>query len=114
MIVESNDYNAAGENFQIQGVQIMQSANGLTGSGINLNKVTGDTGGSPVSGPRQAFNSAGSHDNDVLKIVDIGFIQNTSGTLDADLDFSFRIADGDADTTSMQHLLIDISNDFII
>ena len=114
VIVESNDYNAAGENFQIQGVQIMQSANGLTGSGINLNKVTGDTGGSPVSGPRQAFNSAGSHDNDVLKIVDIGFVQNTSGTLDADLDFSFRIADGDADTTSTQHLLIDISNDFII
>jgi hypothetical protein len=114
VIVESNDYNAPGENFQIQGIQIMQSANGLTGSGINLNKVIGGTGGSPVSGPRQTFNLAGSHDNDVLKIADIGFIQHTSGTLDADLDFSFQIADGDADTTSTQHLLIDISNDFII
>ena len=55
LVMESNDYNAAGETFQIQGIQIMQSANGLTGSGINLNgavdnPLTADVieGGSPV------------------------------------------------------------------
>jgi hypothetical protein len=44
VIIESNDYNAAGEHYQIQGVQIMQSANGLTGNGINLNGATGAGG----------------------------------------------------------------------
>src|SRR5262249_23948762 len=41
VVVEANDYNLAGETYQIQGIQIMQSANGLTGSGINLNGAVG-------------------------------------------------------------------------
>src|SRR5262249_22646746 len=41
LIIEQNDYTVAGETYQIQGMQIMQSANGLTGNAINLNGATG-------------------------------------------------------------------------
>jgi len=43
----------------------------------------------------------------VLKIVDIGFVQSTSGTQDAHLDFSLQIRDADADLTTTQHLFVD-------
>jgi len=46
--------------------------------------------------------------------VDIGFVQQTSGTIDAGLDFAFKLADADGDTTATQHLTVSISNDFII
>ena len=103
VILESNDYNAANEHFQIQGVQIMQSANGLTGTGINLNGAVGVNGGSTGT---QSFTDASFHTNDVLKITDIGFIQTTSGQLDAHLDFSFLNVDADGDQTVAQHLLV--------
>jgi hypothetical protein len=43
----------------------------------------------------------------VLKIVDIGFLQTTSGTQDAHLDFAFQIKDADGDPTATQHLFVD-------
>ena len=86
LILESNDYNDGTETFQIQGVQIMQSANGLTGNAINLNGATGAGGDSNATSGLTAWDPT---DNDVLKIVDIGFVQQTSGTIDALLDFSF-------------------------
>ena len=112
LIIEQNDYTAAGETYQIQGMQIMQSANGLTGSAINLNGAVGTSGGSSLNaGDLTAFDPT---DNDVLKIVDIGFVQQSSGTIDANLDFSFTLVDGDGDTTSQQTLSLHISNDYII
>ena len=81
----SNDYNDGTETFQIQGVQIMQSANGLTGNAINLNGATGAGGDSNATSGLTAWDPT---DNDVLKIVDIGFVQSTSGTIDALLDFA--------------------------
>ena len=111
MIIEANDYNLAGEHYQLQGVQIMQSANGLTGSGINLNRATGVNGGSPVGGTLQSWTDPSfGNENDNLKITDIGFIQTQTGTQDASLDFSFQIVDGDGDTTATQHLLVDVLN----
>lgn len=112
VIIESGDYNASGEHFQIQGMQIMQSGNGLTGQAINLNKLTDNPntveveGNSPVGGPLQAWEAT---DNDVLKITDIGFIQSTSGQIGANLDFAVNIQDGDGDTTGIQHLLVDVA-----
>ena len=50
-------------------------------------------------------------DNDVLKIVDIGFIQSTTGTTDAHLDFSFNVVDADGDTTDTQTISVDVLND---
>ena len=45
-IIEKNDFNTGTENWEIIGVQIMQSANGLTGSAIDLNKAVGAAGAS--------------------------------------------------------------------
>ncbi|MCY1228343.1 hypothetical protein D9M72_406530 [compost metagenome] len=106
LIIEQNDYTVAGETYQIQGVQIMQSANGLTGDAINLIGATGANGGSNATSNLTAFDTT---DNDVLKIVDIGFVQSTSGTIPADLDFAFQVADADADQTATQHILVDVS-----
>jgi hypothetical protein len=111
VILEQNDYRVAGETYQIQGIQIMQSANGLTGTAINLNGATGANGGSNATSNLTAWDTA---DNDVLKIVDIGFVQQTSGTIDANLDFSFALADADFDPTATQHLLVNVSNNWIV
>jgi len=117
VIIESNDYNASGEHYQIQGMQIMQSGNGLAGSAINLNRVTDNpntvavegssTGAASGTGggPAQAWEAA---DNDVLKITDIGFIQTTSGQIGASLDFAVNIQDADGDATGIQHLAVDV------
>ena len=113
VVIEANDYNLAGETYQIQGIQIMQSANGLTGDGINLNRAVGANGGSSTNNAftLQSFTDASfGNEQDVLKITDIGFIQTTSGTLEADLDFAFQIIDADGDTTAVQHLLVDVLN----
>jgi len=113
VIIESNDYNAAGETFQIQGVQIMQSANGIVGNNtaINLVGATGLAGGSNATTSLVNWDPT---DNDVLKIVDIGFIQETSGTVDGLLDFSYAVADADFDPTATQHVFVNVSNDFIV
>jgi hypothetical protein len=110
-VIEANDYNAVGETYQIQGVQIMQSANGLMGNAINLNGAVGTDGGSNATSNLTAWDLT---DNDVLKIVDIGFIQRTSGTIDANLDFAFQLQDADFDQTLIQHLLVNVSNDWIV
>jgi len=106
LIIEQNDYTVAGETYQIQGVQIMQSANGLTGNAINLNGATGANGGSSATSNLTAWDPT---DNDVLKIVDIGFVQQTSGTIPANLDFAFAVADADGDTTATQHIDVHIA-----
>jgi len=111
LVMESNDYNAAGEHYEIQGIQIMQSANGLTGTAINLNGAVGEAGGSSTTVGLQAWDVT---DNDVLKIVDIGFIQTTTGVQTADLDFSFDVTDGDFDPLGTQHIFANISNEWII
>ena len=111
LIIEANDYNAAAETYQIQGVQIMQSANGLTGTAIDLNGATGTEGDSSTTSGLTTWDPL---DQDVLKIVDIGFVQQTTGTIDANLDFSFALADADGDQTATQHILVDVSNDFIV
>jgi hypothetical protein len=111
LIIESNDYNFGDEHFEIQGVQIMQSANDLTGSGINLSGLTGATGGSDPA-ITQSFSSG--HTNDVLKITDIGFVRAETFPQDADLQFAFNIIDGDGDTTAQQILGVHVESDQII
>ncbi|RWO68790.1 MAG: hypothetical protein EOS17_15890 [Mesorhizobium sp.] len=105
IIIEQNDYTT-NANVLIQGVQIMQSANGLTGTGINFVNTTGAGGGS-LAGAQQNLDLT---DNDVLKIVDIGFVQSTSGTLNASLDFAVQLADADGDVTPTPaaHILVDV------
>ncbi|WFT82649.1 DUF5801 repeats-in-toxin domain-containing protein [Methylobacterium sp. CB376] len=111
LIIEQNDYTVAGETYQIQGIQIMQSANGLTGNAIDLNGATGANGGSSATSNLTAWDPT---DNDVLKITDIGFVQQTSGTINANLDFSLALVDADGDATATQHINVNISNAFIV
>lgn len=111
LIIEQNDYTVAGETYQIQGVQIMQSANGLTGNAINLNGATGVNGGSSATSNLTAWDPT---DNDVLKIVDIGFVQQTSGTISANLNFAFDIVDGDGDLLGVQNIPVQVSDAFIV
>ncbi|ANT50345.1 DUF5801 repeats-in-toxin domain-containing protein [Mesorhizobium amorphae] len=103
VIIEQNDYNGIGENWVIEGAQIMQSANGITGTAIDLNRTTGAGGGSTGTAN---FNLT---DNDVLKIVDIGFTTTVTQTPDANLDFAFQVADADADQAAVQHILVDVA-----
>ncbi|ANL97637.1 DUF5801 repeats-in-toxin domain-containing protein [Rhizobium phaseoli] len=108
VIVEQNDYNASGEDYVLQAVQIMQSGNGITGNNtaIDLIKATGAGGGSNATGGLVNFDPT---DNDVLKITDIGFTSTVSQTPDANLDFAFQVVDADGDQTAMQHILVDVT-----
>ncbi|TPJ36041.1 DUF5801 repeats-in-toxin domain-containing protein [Mesorhizobium sp. B2-6-5] len=107
VIIEKNDYNAAGENWVIQGAQIMQSGNGITGdnTAIDLQRAIGSGGGSSQT----TLVNWDATDNDVLKIVDLGFTSTQTTTPDAHLDFGVQIADADGDTTTVQHILVDIA-----
>jgi len=105
VIIESNDYNInPGDNWLIDGAQVLVSTEGITGSGIDLNGATGDSGGSSGT---ESF-SAATVDNDVIKISDIGFVTSESTTEDADLQFNFSNIDSDGDTTAGQILNVHI------
>ena len=83
----------------------MQSANGLAGTGINLNGATGAAGDSDATGGLTTWDVT---DNDVLKIVDIGFVQSNSGTIGASLNFAFDIQDGDGDLLGVQNIPVQV------
>ncbi|MDX8450519.1 calcium-binding protein, partial [Mesorhizobium captivum] len=104
VIIESNDYNInPGENYVITGMQLLTSTEGITGSGINLNKDTGDTGGSSGT---EAFTS----DNDVIKFTDIGFVTTTTTAQNADLTLNVTLKDADGDTSPAQQLDVHVVN----
>ncbi|OWK21731.1 hypothetical protein AJ88_11100 [Mesorhizobium amorphae CCBAU 01583] len=103
VIIEQNDYNGVGESWVIEGAQIMQSANGISGTAIDLNRDTGAGGGSTGTANFDVT------DNDVLKIVDIGFTTTVTQTPDANLDFAFQVEDADADQAAVQHILVDVA-----
>ena len=105
VIIESNDYNLAeGENWVMQGAQVMVSTEGITGTGINLNKAVGASGASttfqefegtpgtanPEGGTE--LGGDGTIDGDVLKISSMGFITTTTDTQDANLQFQFSVS----------------------
>ncbi|MER8589689.1 hypothetical protein NKH19_31645, partial [Mesorhizobium sp. M1338] len=106
VIIERNDYNGANENWVIQGAQIMQSGNGITGNttAIDLQRATGSDGGSTTF----ALQNWDATDNDVLKIVDLGFTSTQTTTPQAHLDFGVQLQDADGDTTTIQHILVDV------
>jgi predicted RNA-binding protein with TRAM domain len=104
VIIESNDYNSGGSNWVVNGVQLLTSTESITGSGIDLNRVTGTSGG---SGGTETF-GGDTVDSDVIKISDIGFISTATGTQDASLSFTFNLVDADGDTTAAQSLNVTI------
>ncbi|MCO6059569.1 type I secretion C-terminal target domain-containing protein, partial [Pseudomonas sp. MOB-449] len=110
VIIESNDFNAAGENYLIYGAQLLTSTENVTGFGINLNRGVGTLGASSLAvASLLAFEAnagpgADTTDQDVIKIVDIGLVTAQTNTQNANLDFTFSLIDADGDTTS-QHVL---------
>ncbi|WP_407279580.1 retention module-containing protein [Aromatoleum evansii] len=113
VIIESNDFNFGDENYQIYGAQLLSSTESVTGSGINLNPLTGSTGGSSLSdtqafGTTSGSNTTGTSDNDVIKFTDIGFLSSTTSTQDTKLTFGVTVGDADGDTTAAQTLNVTI------
>ncbi|MDX5373297.1 MAG: type I secretion C-terminal target domain-containing protein [Pseudomonadaceae bacterium] len=107
IVIESNDFNGAGESWQIYGAQLLTSVEGITtSSAINFDSGFGDSGAS------NTVNTGGfgffATDNDVIKVSDIGFIGTTTTTLDAELDFQVAVQDSDDDTTSTANLHVTI------
>jgi hypothetical protein len=100
VIIESNDFNGAGEHFVMTGAQILTSTEGITGSALNFNSQTGVSGASTTA---QSF-GATTTDGDVIKISDIGIMTNQTSTLDSHLEFKFAIKDADLDATPTQTL----------
>jgi len=99
VIIQSNDYNAPGENYVIVGAQLLSSTDGITGTGINLNGAVGAGGASTTT---EAFGAI-TTDTDVIKISDIGFVATTTTTeaLHLQLDVTVTDHDGDAVTQTV-------------
>jgi T1SS-143 domain-containing protein len=95
VIIESNDYNAAGENYQIVGAEIINAALGVTGTGINLDPDVGSGGGSSASQSLSVVD-----DGAPMKITNIGFIAGATVDQTAHLTFDVTIQDGDGDTVT--------------
>ncbi|MFZ3155577.1 calcium-binding protein, partial [Pseudomonas sp.] len=113
VIIEANDYKAAGENYLIYGAQLLVSTEGVNGSGINLNRATGVLGGSSLVNLIAFAADSGNTttqtaDSDVIKVVDIGLLSPQTSTLDANLEFGFSLIDADGDATGSQQLVVDI------
>jgi hypothetical protein len=114
LIIESNDYNAQGENWQIVGAQIVQSPDGVNGTGINLVKGLGNTGasdadhnGSFTGAETQAFST--DTDTSGIKITSIGFVVPTTTAQTAHIDFNVTVQDGDGDTIT-QAIGVDVTS----
>jgi len=109
--IESNDYNGAGESFQICGMQILTSAEDVTGQAIDLIGTTGDMGGSDTTN-LVAFETQ--NGNEVIKVTNVGFITTTSGNLDASLSFDVALEDDDGDKTAAETLTVTIEGSSIL
>ena len=116
VFIESQDYNASGENWVIEGAQVMASTEGVSGTGINLNGKVGASGASTgtqtfanASEPQNVLtgSEAGTWDGDVFKITNIGFVTNI--TPDTHLSFTTTVVDADGDATAPQTLDVSIS-----
>ncbi|MCT9809547.1 DUF5801 domain-containing protein, partial [Acidovorax sp. Be4] len=113
VIIESNDFNTGTQNYLIEGAQLLVSTEGVTGTAINLNPVTGASGGSSTfqefqGTPGTANPEAATSDNDVIKISDIGFVTGSSATLNTNLNFNVAVVDADGDATGSQTLGVNI------
>ncbi|MBB4370567.1 hypothetical protein GGD63_003362, partial [Bradyrhizobium sp. cir1] len=108
VIIDSYDWNGAGQNYLLTGVQIVTSTQTLTGSGIDLVSAVGAAGASTGT---ESFGSVGANntsDNDNIKITSAGFIETTTTTQDANLTFQVTNLDGDDDKTATQTLNVTI------
>ncbi|MER8467581.1 DUF5801 domain-containing protein [Mesorhizobium sp. M1396] len=105
LIIESNDYNAAGQHFVLVGAQITPTDEGITGTAINLNGAIG------AGGASTGTQSLSSDTNDLgFKISDIGLVSTTTTAQNADLTFNVTVKDADGDTSPAQQLDVHVVN----
>ncbi|RRI03071.1 type I secretion C-terminal target domain-containing protein [Mesorhizobium tamadayense] len=105
LIIESNDYNAAGQHYVLVGAQITPTDEGITGTAINLNGAIGAGGASTT------FQNLSSDSNDLgFKISDIGLVSTTTTAQNADLTFNVIVKDADGDTSPAQQLDVHVVN----
>ncbi|WP_221793781.1 DUF5801 repeats-in-toxin domain-containing protein, partial [Aquisediminimonas sediminicola] len=108
IIIESNDYNFGGEDYRIYGAQLLVSTETVTNVdnlAINLDRDTGVA--STSTDNAEAFSVAnGTVDNDVIKVVDIGFVQIDTETSDLELSLAVTVTDADGDSTTTTNLAI--------
>ncbi|WP_210246362.1 type I secretion C-terminal target domain-containing protein [Mesorhizobium sp. WSM4303] len=105
LIIESNDYNAAGQNYVLVGAQITPTDEGITGTAINLNGAIGAGGASTTT------QNLSSDTNDLgFKVSDIGLVSTTTTAQNADLTFNVTVKDADGDTSTAQQLDVHVVN----
>jgi len=121
LVIEANDYNAAGENWVIVGGQIVTDEDGVSGTAIDLNKALGTDGASDRNGDGSFTSTAApatdeldnfSEDGDVsgVKITSIGFLVQNSVDQVAHMTFDVTVQDGDGDTIT-QTIAVDVTDD---
>jgi hypothetical protein len=106
VIIESNDYNGVGENWVIEGAQVLVSTRDISGIGINLNTTSAGGGASTGTQPLETGETGS---GEPVKISDIGFVSVTTGTQATNLNFALTtVADADGDAASIQNLNVSI------
>ncbi|RUX04749.1 type I secretion C-terminal target domain-containing protein, partial [Mesorhizobium sp. M8A.F.Ca.ET.023.01.1.1] len=105
LIIESNDYNTAGQHYVLVGAQITPTDEGITGTAINLNGAIG------AGGASTGTQNLSSDSNDLgFKISDIGLASTTTTAQNADLTFNVTVKDADGDTSTAQQLDVHVVN----
>ena len=89
--VDSGDYPAG---YQIYGVQVLTSTEGLTGTGYSLST------GAPVTLGEAGSNLADTADADIIKIIRIDITTTSESNYDAEFALQGNIIDGDGDAAS--------------
>ena len=114
VIIDPNDYLAAAHtvdgvtntvNWVITGAQVVTSVEGISGSGVDLQKAPGIAG---ASGDDTTVFTAADTDSDVVKVSDIGITTSNTSTADANLKFNVSVVDADGDITATQTLNVTI------
>ena len=110
IIIESNDFNVAGENWQIVGAQLAGGNNGVSGSAINLNRALGAAGDSDTNNDNildpDNF-TTDTHDGP-FKILSIGFQTESTTAQQATIEFDVTVTDGDGDTAVRNDITVNI------
>ena len=109
IIIAPEDYiNLPGvpDNYEIAGMQIRSSSEGLSSAAGEVYNFDGDVG--EVDNTTTSFGGT-TNDNDVLKIVNIGAVIETTEDQSATIDFDVTIHDADGDTAT-QHITVNIGD----
>ncbi|MBS7670334.1 DUF5801 repeats-in-toxin domain-containing protein, partial [Croceicoccus gelatinilyticus] len=99
IVIEQDDYiNLDGipDNYQIVGVQLVTSTEGLSGTAYEFNGDLNAFDNDPTS--FTTANNSRTNDQDVIKILDIGVIRETENSESLSLDLDVTVTDSDGDS----------------